>query len=275
MEDASAGNRRGAGAHPAAAGLPGTDDGPAAGRAQVVDPAAAMDPFGRALTAFFAGDTTASVIMRREDGLEAPLPAAQFFRHEGEFSALERLALDHCRGRVLDLGAGAGEHSLVLQARGFPVTALDVSPAAVEIMRQRGVRDPVCADIFGWNAGGFDTLLTLGHGIGMVGDLAGLDRFLPHARGLLAAGGQILLDSTDVTRTTNPRHLAYQAEIGRQGRYPGEVRVQFEFEGQQGPFCGWLHVSAATLAQAAERAGLACEVLLQQDDGEYLARLNR
>jgi SAM-dependent methyltransferase len=243
--------------------------------AHVVDPTAAMDPFGRALTAFFAGDATATLIMRREDGLEAPLPAALFFRGADALSELERLALDRCRGRVLDIGAGAGEHSLVLQARGVPVTALDVSPAAVEIMRRRGVQDPVCADIFHWSAGDFDTLLLLGHGIGMVGDLAGLDRFLLHARGLLAAGGQILLDSTDVTRTADARHLAYHAEIGRQGRYPGEVRVQFEYGGTPGPFCGWLHVSAATLAQAAGRAGLACEVLLQHDDGEYLARLSR
>ncbi len=238
-------------------------------------PAAAMDPFARALTAYFAGDAQATVIMRREDGVEAPLPAAVFFRGESDFLPMERLALDRCRGRVLDVGAGVGCTALVLQARGLSVTALDVSPPVVDIMRARGVRDPVCADIFGWRGGPFDTLLLLGRSIGMVGDLAGLDRFLAHARELLAEGGILLLNSTDVTRTDDPAHLAYHEACRRAGRYPGEVRMRFEYGGEVGPLCGWLHVDAETLARAAAGAGFTCAVLQQDANGEYLAQLSR
>lgn len=235
--------------------------------------AAAMAPFAHALEAFFAGDDGASVIIRRDDGLEVPLPARHFFRTEAELSAIDRHALDECRGRVLDAGAGAGVHSLLLQARGLAVTALDVSPPLIEIMRRRGVRDVVCADIRTWSGGPFDTMLLLGHGTGIVGERAALEAFLAHVHGLLAPGGCILLDSTDVTRTDDPRHLAYQEANRRAGRYPGEIRMGFEHAGEVGPFGPWLHVDSATLGRAARAAGFSPEILIEEVTGEYLARL--
>jgi hypothetical protein len=83
----------------------------------------ALAPFGRALRAFFQGDAAATLLIRRDDGLVAQLPVRHFFRPPGEFTDIERRALDSCRGRVLDTGAGTGIHSLVLQERGLAVEA--------------------------------------------------------------------------------------------------------------------------------------------------------
>ena len=154
-------------------------------------------PHGAALRAFLAGREDAEVVVRGEDGEEERTPARVFFRGPKEFSSLEEVALDLCRGRVLDVGAGAGCHSLVLQERGLAVVAIDVAPEAVEVMRSRGVRDVRCGDVFAWAGGRFDTLLILMNGIGLVGSLDGLDRFLRDTSRLLNAGGQILLDSYD------------------------------------------------------------------------------
>lgn len=89
-----------------------------------------MTPYGLALAACFRGAAEARVVVRRDDGLEVPLPMGHFFRPPADFSPLEVAALDRCRGRVLDVGAGTGLHSLALRSRGLAVTAIDVSPEA-------------------------------------------------------------------------------------------------------------------------------------------------
>ena len=238
-----------------------------------MDPSA-MAPYGLALEAFFRGDTEAQVLVRRDDGLALPLPIGHFFRPPSAFSPIEVAALDRCRGRVLDVGAGSGLHSLALRSRGLAVTAIDVSPEAVEIMAARGLGDVRRADVFGFEGGPFDTLLLLGHGIGIVEDLPGLDRFLVHARRLVRGGGRMLLDSQDVRRTDDPRHLAYHEANRRAGRYFGMTRIQFEYEGHVGPYCGWLHVDSEILRRHAEPAGWECEVVVEQN-GDYLACLTK
>lgn len=233
----------------------------------------AMIPQGRALKAYFEGDRGAQLTVRRDDGLEYALPVSHFFRTPSEFTPLEIAALERCRGRVLDIGAGSGLHSLALQERGLAVTALEISPEAVEVMARRGVRGVRCADIFQFNEGPFDTLLMLGHGIGITENLAGLERFLKMAWRLLAPGGRLLLDSTDVRRTDDPRHLAYHEANRKAGRYVGEIRIQLEFAGRSGPHCGWLHVDPETLAARAAQAGWSCEIVREEPAWGYLACL--
>lgn len=229
-----------------------------------------IDPFGLALLAFLEGDTSAEVDIRRDDGFETPLPASYFFRGPAEFSTIERTAIEHCRGHVLDVGAGTGLHSLVLQENHLRVTAIDTSPGAVAVMARRGVQDVQRADIFHYQGGPFDTLLMLGHGVGMVGDLAGLDRFLAHAKGLVAEDGIMLLNTVDVGVSDDPIHLAYHQANRKAGRYIGETKVLVEYGGQRSHF-GWLHVDPDTLREHADKAGWRSDVLTQDPGGSYLA----
>ena len=222
-------------------------------------------PHGAALRDFFAGRTDAEVIVRGEDGEEERTPARVFFRTPEEFSPLDEAALDLCRDRVLDVGAGAGCHSLVLQARGLAVTALDVALEAVEVMRQRGVLDARCGDIFSFSGERFDTLLILMNGIGLVGTLEGLDRFLRGVPRLLTENGQILLDSFDPGAP----------DPGRPGRYVGEMRFQLEYQGVRGAFYEFVFLDFETLREHAEAAHWCCESIWQEDEGHYLARLTR
>jgi SAM-dependent methyltransferase len=232
-----------------------------------------MDPHGEAMLAWAAGETGAELVLRRDDGKEGRLPVSFLFRPPAEFTPIEKAAIEQCRGRVLDVGAGAGLHSLALQEKGVRVTAIDISASAVQVMARRGVVDVRCADIFEYEGDAFDTVLMMGHGIGMVGTLAGLDRFLARARGLLSEGGQVLLDSLDVRATDDPGNLAYHEANRRAGRYIGEIRLQSEYRGRAGPFYRWLHVDATTLREHAAGAGWKGEVIRQEDNGDYLARL--
>jgi SAM-dependent methyltransferase len=234
-----------------------------------------MTPYGLALLAYFDGESEAQLIIRREDGLEASLPVGHFFRTPAEFTPIEIAALDRCQGDVLDIGAGSGLHSLFLKAQGRGVTAIDISPQAVAIMVGRGLGDVHCADILEYEGGPFDTLLMLGHGVGVTEDLPGLRRFLAHARRLTRSDGRLLVDSLDVRQTRDPKHLSYHQAVQRAGRYVGATRMCFEYDGQSGPYCGWLHVDPQTLQQQAEQEGWRMETILEEENGEYLAHLRR
>ncbi len=233
-------------------------------------------PHGRALLDFCNGDTSAEIVVHADDGETEVVPIRVFFRGPSEFSALEEAALDLCRGRVLDAGAGAGCHSLVLQERDLSVCAIDLAPEAVEVMRRRGVKDARCADIFRFQEGPFDTILLMMNGIGVVGDLAGLDRFLAEAHQLLGQDGQILLDSYDPGWTDDPDEAAApERRRTPASRYIGEMRFRLEYKGKQGPSLAWLFLDAKLLAERAMKAGWSCEVIWQEEEGHYLARLTR
>ncbi|HEY31592.1 MAG TPA: methyltransferase domain-containing protein [Dehalococcoidia bacterium] len=232
----------------------------------------AMKPFGLALADYYKGDSSATVISYRDDGLRIEMPISLFYRESTDMD-IDGIALENCRGRVLDIGAGTGLHSLHLQNQGLSVCAIDISPEACEIMQKRGVNEVYCTNISEFKAEPFDTLLMLCHGIGVVENMAGLDHFLTYVHHLVKPDGQIVLSSLDVRCTDIPIHLAYHEANRRAGHYIGEVRMYFEYKGLNGPVCGWLHVDSKTLANQASKAGWSCEILLQEEDGNYLAKL--
>ena len=234
----------------------------------------APDILGSALLAYHHGTTNAALTVHCNVADDEPLPAAYFFRTLLQMPDLERLALDESRGRVLDLGAGAGCHSLELQSRGFEVKAVDVSAGAVQVMSERGVRAVARHDLFDplpATERPYDTILLLMNGLGLTGSLEGLDKFLVHARTLLAPGGQILATSSDV------RYL-YEDEDGAllinlNGPYYGEVEYSLSYAGNTGIAFPWLFIDAPLLSDAAETAGYLAEFLDEDDEGQYLVRL--
>ena len=236
----------------------------------------APDILGQALLDYHHGKAPAATItVHCSAADDEPLPAAYFFRTVLQMPELERQALDESRGRVLDLGAGAGCHSLELQGRGFDfVKAVDVSAGAVQVMTERGVRNVARHHLFAPKPATelpYDTILLLMNGLGLTGTLEGLDKFLAHARTLLAPGGQILATSSDV------RYL-YEDEDGAllinlNGPYYGEVEYTLSYKGQTGEPFPWLFVDAALLNEAAEAAGYAADFIGEDENEQYLVRL--
>jgi 2-polyprenyl-3-methyl-5-hydroxy-6-metoxy-1,4-benzoquinol methylase len=233
-----------------------------------------MKPHGLALMDYFNGDHSAKITIRRDDGQTDDLSMSVFFRKASDFSLIEQTALNLCHGHILDVGAGAGPHSLVLQKMGFSVCAIDISSEACEIMQERGVKDIHCTDIYNFSGETFDTILMLCHGIGLLENISGLDRFLEYAHQLVKPDGQIIFDSLDVRYTDNPQHLAYQEANRKVNRYFGEFQLRIEYKGQKWPVWGWLHVDSETLTEHALKKGWSCEVILQEEDGNYLGRLS-
>jgi len=234
----------------------------------------AMRPFGLALLDYYNGDTEATFTICRDDGFIDLFSISVLFRASIDVN-IDKVALDNCRGRVLDIGAGTGLHSLYLRKHGLPVCAIDISPEACKVMQKRGLDEVHCVDISDFKAEPFDTLLMLGRSIGMVENITGLDCFLKDIRRLVKPDGQILLNSADVRSTTNPMHLAYQEANRQSGRYIGEIRMHFEYKGQAGPTHEWLHIDSEALAEHSSRAGWQWEILINEDNGNYLTKLTK
>jgi SAM-dependent methyltransferase len=211
-----------------------------------------------------------AVIVVYDDYERDEAPASYFFRGPDQFPPYEQLALESCRGSVLDVGAGSGCHSLALQDRGFQVTAIEALPALVDIMRQRGVRDARLATWMDLEAPPFDTVLILMNGLGLAETLAGLPHFFRKMRRLVGPGGQLLADSTDVRVRMDPGAGTRRSD----GRYVGELLFQLEFDGEKGLPFRQLYVDAETLREYAGNEGWSCELLWGLDEyGHYLARL--
>jgi SAM-dependent methyltransferase len=223
--------------------------------------------------AYHRGDHGA-VLVVYDDYERDEAPISYFFRSPEQFPDLERRALELCRGKVLDVGAGSGCHSLALQDWGLEVTAIDILPDLVDILRERGVEDARLASWMDVDAGQFDTVLMMMNGLGLAETLPGLSRFLKDARRLLRPGGQILADSTDV-RVRMDKEAGRTGTFQRaDGRYIGELHFQLEYEGRKGPPFGQLYVDPETLARVAGEAGWTSEIILAPDEyGHYLVRL--
>jgi len=228
----------------------------------------AYNPHGAALLDCYRGQKDAMLIVH-QDGERDDVPAAFWLRTT--LDPLESLGLDLCRGRVLDVGAGAGVHALPLQQRGFEVTAIDVAPECVAIMRERGVRTALAVDAFELDQGVFDTIIALCNGLDKVGRLADLPRFLDRMRSLLAPGGQLLADSFDVRVGASAERRAELERKTASGRYFGELDLRFEYRGQSGSPFSALQVDYDTLTRVAEQVGWRCE-LIRQEGAHYLMR---
>lgn len=228
----------------------------------------AYDPHGAALLDCFRGDASATLICHQDGGRD-DVPAAFWLRET--IDPLETLALDLCRGRVLDVGAGAGLHSLELQRRGVEVTAIDLASEYVTIMRERGVHRVEVADLYRSEGGRFDTVVCLCNGLDKVGRLADLPKFLDRMRQLLAPDGQLIADSFDLQVGADPARLAELSRKETAGRYFGEMDLRFEYKGRSGAPFSVLQVDYETLARIAGESGGRCE-LIESVGGHYLAR---
>lgn len=239
-----------------------------------VGPTAAWRPLGAALLDFHRGDTEAEIVVTSDLWEPEPTPVAAFYRPDDQpLPAIERDAVGLCRGRVLDLGAGAGRHSLAVQQRGHQVVAVDPLPEAVSIMRDRGVEDPRLGVLDSVAGERFDTVVMLMHGVGIVGDIHGLGVLLETAYQLLEPGGRLVCDSADLSAVLKDEAPELLDATNRTGRYLGEVEFQLGYRGMIGPPYPWLFVDPTTLACLGSAAGFQVQIVRRGDRGSYLALL--
>lgn len=203
---------------------------------------------------------------------EDEIPVKTLFRSFDEMPAIEQTALREATGRILDVGAGAGCHSLALQHMGKQVTAIDISPLAVATMRDRGVKEVLQQDFFTLD-GQYDTILMLMNGIGIVGSLSRMPAFFMQVDHLLTPGGQLLCDSSDICYIFEDEDGIIDL-TGIEGYY-GELNYQMQYKNVKGEEFPWLFIDPETLKEQALAHGFKVDVIARGSHYDYLARITR
>lgn len=231
------------------------------------------DLMGQAIWDFYQNKSADDLLTETSISEIDELPVEYFFRDFEEMNSLEQKALELSKGKVLDIGAGAGSHSLYLQnEKKLEVLALDNSPKSIEVCELRGVRNVLCSDILEFPMQTFDTILLLMNGTGIFETLDKIDVYLEKLFSLLSEKGQILIDSTDIL------YMYDRDEDGGVSvpadHYYGEVDYFVHYKLDTEKSIKWLYLDFETFKRAAENNGFKIEKILQQEDS-FLARLTK
>ena len=229
------------------------------------------DLFGQAILDYQTQNTPEDLVTETNISEADEMSVAYLFRTYQEMPKIEKKALKLAKGKILDVGCGAGSHSLYLQQKGFEVTAIDISPDAIKACQLRGVKDARVQHLLELENEQFDTILLLMNGTGIFGTLAETSKYLQKLKSLLTPNGQILIDSSDII------YMFDQDEDGAYivpaDGYYGELTFNVSYKGQTEDTFPWLYLDYNTLQNAAHANGLQCELLLEGNHFDYLARL--
>ena len=229
------------------------------------------DPMGRAISDYFHTGKAGKLRVLSSMFYEDEIPVPTLFRTYDEMPVQERKALELCRGRILDVGAGSGCHSKVLMERGLEVVAIDISELSIEVMKERGIdaRNINFFDETFYEK--FDTILLAMNGIGIVGKVENLGNFFRSAKRLLAPGGQLLLDSSDIKYIFMDEDGSMDIDLA--AGYYGEIDYKMRYKNITGEPFDWLYIDFDTLSMYAEEHGFNCEKCIDGEHYDYLARI--
>jgi SAM-dependent methyltransferase len=230
------------------------------------------DPIGRAVWDYLNGIKGESIVVKTDIAEDEELSPAYFFRAFEQMPGQEQEALRRCSGRVLDVGAGAGVHSLWLQEHGFEVDALEISPMSCETMLKRGIKNVFHKDILHHTDQKYDTILLLMNGAGIAQTLRGLEALLLHLKTLLNPGGKILADSSDLLYLFTDENGETWIDIAADTYY-GETEYQLSYKSIKGKPFPWLFVDPETFADYAINCGFTVKEKIAGPHFDYLVEI--
>lgn len=237
-----------------------------------------QDAYGQMLQDQLRG-LTAYEIVERDDGYidAATAGAHRYFACFKDWPAHQRMAARYVKGRVLDVGCGAGRWALYLQQRGHEVLAMDNSPLALEVCRERGVREArlVSFTRIDSSLGRFDTILMMGNNFGLFGSLRRARWLLRRLVGLTNPGARIVAESTDPYDTSKPVHLAYQRRNRNRGRMGGQLRIRIRYQTCKTPRFDYLLVSKDEMKAILAGTGWQVERFLDSEGPRYAAVIEK
>lgn len=234
------------------------------------------DLFGKAILDYQTNNSPEDLITETTISEEDEMSVAYLFRSYKEMPILEQKALQLARGKILDVGCGAGIHSLYLQnEKKLDIYSIDISKNAVAACKLRGLKNVQVQNILEIDSNSsvnkFDTILLLMNGTGIFGTLKNTSQYLQKLKNLLNPGGQILIDSSDIIYMFDAdEDGAYQ--IPANGYY-GELQFTVSYKGEKEDSFPWLYLDYNTLQNAAFANELQCELIIEGEHYDYLARL--
>ena len=188
-----------------------------------------------------------------------------------------RKAMRYTRGRILDIGCGAGRHSLYLQGKGLDVLGIDNSPLAIEVCKLRGLENTEVKSINQINSrlGVFDTILMLGNNFGLFGSFEGTRRLLKRFSRLTSKNGRIIAETNDIYKTEVPEHLSYHEFNRQRGRMAGQIRLKIRYKKYATPWFDYLMVSREEMEKILDGTDWTVNRFIESDGSVYIAIIDK
>lgn len=230
------------------------------------------DPMGAAIADYFHTGKAGRLKVFSSQFEEDDFPVENLFRTFDEMPALEQAALNRAEGRILDVGAGSGCHSLVLKERGKDVWPVDISALSVKVMKERGLENARQVNFFDARfADRFDTILMLMNGSGIIGKIENLPEFFQRVKQLLNPGGCVLMDSSDLRYLFEEEDGSFVIDLA--AGYYGEIDFRMHYKAVKGETFDWLYIDFDTLSLYASQYGFEVEKVQDGTHYDYLAKL--
>jgi SAM-dependent methyltransferase len=230
------------------------------------------DPLGQAVIDYLETKTETDVIVQSDSFDDDVIPTKYFFRKLEEMPLTEQKAMEMANGKILDVGAGAGCHSIYLQNRGEDVTAVDISPLACECLKKRGIKNVILNSFANLEGEKYDTILFLMNGIGVEGGMESIPDLLNQLRKLLNEGGQVIFDSSDLRFLYENEDGSF--DINLNDKYYGEFQFKMSYKDIEGDFFDWIYIDADTMRGIAEANGFNFEKVYEDEHYAYLAKMS-
>lgn len=217
----------------------------------------AQEAYGHEMWDYLDGKNEFEVVERDDGHIDVSDGPKTYCAPYRKWPAYYKQALRQVRGRVLDIGCGAGRHAIYLQEQGFDVLGIDISPLAIEAARRRGLQNTCVMSIteIDPKTGRFDTVLMLGNNFGLFGGAVRARRLFKQLYRVTGKQARIIAESTDPYRTDDPDHLAYHARNSQRGRMPGQVRIRVRYKSYASPWFDYLLVSQQEMQALLEGSG--------------------
>ena len=237
------------------------------------------DAYGEMLRFQLETNESVAEIVEREDRyMDTGSVAGLYFLEPKKWPREELSALKHAKGRVLDVGGGAGRHSLYLQDRGLDLTAIDSSPGAIGVCKARGVHRAIVrpiAEVSRFKDASFDTIIMMGNNFGLLGSLNNGKTILKEFHRIMSSKAIIIAATRDPYKTNRRVHLDYHRFNERRGRMSGQIRMRIRFAKSIGPWFDYLLVSPKEMKMVIDKTGWQIREILSRDESGYFTIIEK
>jgi SAM-dependent methyltransferase len=237
-----------------------------------------QDAYGHEISDYLKGNLHAYEVVEREDGyVDISYGPKGYLAEYKDWPPWQRKGIRFARGEVLDIGCGAGRCLLYLQQKGLDVTGIDISPLAIKVCKQRGVKKALVKSIteIGPDLGIFDTIIMYGNNFGLFGSYKRAKWLLRKMHKMTTDKGRIIAESLDPYTTDYPEHLAYHKYNRRRGRMGGQIRLRIRYKKYASPYFDYLLVSKDELNDILNGTGWKAVRFFDSKFGAYVMVLEK
>jgi SAM-dependent methyltransferase len=238
-----------------------------------------QDAYGQMMLAQYHNRMPSYEIIERDDDfIDTGSEPGLYFLEYDDWSPLEKQAVEFAEGRILDVGCGAGRHSLYLQQKGFDVTGIDNSPGAIEVCKLRGLKKAIVrpvTQVAKFKPNSFDTIIMLGNNFGLFGSREQARVILREISRITSPAARIIAQSLDPYKTGNLEHLEYHKSNKKRGRMPGQIRLRVRFRRAIGEWFDYLFVSPVEMQDILHETEWRIEHFIQPEGPHFIAVIGK